>query len=42
VTGGDDKTIRMFDTNSYKQINILTPENNPSKVIFDKVRGIDW
>lgn len=34
VTGGDDKTIRIFDAKTYKQIHIYKMK--------DQIRGIDW
>lgn len=34
ATGGDDKTVRIFDSTTYEQKHIL--------VANDKVRGLDW
>ena len=34
MTGGDDKTIRVWDSNSYKQLAFYSMK--------DQVRGVDW
>ena len=34
LTGGDDKTIRVWDSNSYKQLALYKMK--------DQVRGVDW
>lgn len=34
LTGGDDKTIRVWDSNSYKQLALFQMK--------DQVRGVDW